>query len=309
MGRLAGQKCQMLDGKTFFVGLGAPKCGTSWLSDYMNGHPEVLFSPIWELRYFNTEANPSKTEIAKVAAPFLEQLDRLTAKLSKNFPRYNKRIPRLAQIEGLLDRLRMIDSSDAYLDMFRKRIGPSHRVFGEHSPAYCSIGEEGFAAIRAMHNPVRVIFIMRDPVARHWSHVWFQLQPKARKSMEQLATENEIRDDPAAIAVRLSESLSSRLIKRGRYDLTLKAMDNVFQPEEMLVLFFEELFTDATIARITDFLGISARLARFEKRVNSNLNKVKLNDANAAMIREAYTPVYDYCRLRFGSALPVSWRV
>ncbi|HEX4159589.1 MAG TPA: sulfotransferase [Rhizomicrobium sp.] len=299
----------MLDGKTLFVGLGAPKCGTSWLSDYLNGHPEVLMSPIWELRYFNSQLNPPKREMAKVAAPFLEQLDRVTTKLPKNFRRSHKRNLHLSQIEGLVDRLRMINSRDAYLEMFRKRIGPEHRAFGEHTPAYCSMGEEGFAAIKGMHNPVRVIFIMRDPVARHWSHVWFQLQPKSRKSTEQVAAEQEIRNDPAAIAERLSKTLDSRLIKRGRYDLTLKAMESVFEPEEMLIVFFEDLFKDSTVTRITDFIGVSARLARFDKQVNSNRKKLPLNDEYAAMIRNAYAPVYDYCRVRFGAALPASWRL
>ncbi len=299
----------MLDGKTFFVGLGAPKCGTSWLSDYLSDHPEVLMPPIWELRFFGSGSALSKMQMAKTAAPFLAQLDRITEKLAKNFVREKKRNLRLDQIEGLVDRLRMFDSNDAYLEIFRKRIQPSHRVFGEQSPVYCSLGEDGFAAIKAMHKPVRVIFIMRDPVQRHWSHVWFQLQPKPRKSVDQVESDSAIRDDPDAFADRLEQTLTNVLNQRGRYDLTLEAMDRVFKPEEMLVLFYEDLFTNATVARITNFLGISARLAQFEKRVNSNAKKVELTAENAAAIRDAYSPVYEYCRRRFGSALPASWRV
>jgi hypothetical protein len=160
-----------------------------------------------------------------------------------------------------------------------------------------------------MHKPVRVIFIMRDPVARHWSHVWFQLLAIARKSTDPLEVETEIRNDPEAIAQRLEDTLRSTVIKRGRYDLTLKAMDKIFAPEEMLVLFYEDLFTDTTIAKITNFLGISARLARFEKRVNTNPKKLELTAEYATTIRDAYSPVYEYCRLRFGTAVPDSWRV
>lgn len=298
----------MLEGKIFFVGLGAPKCGTSWLSDYLNGHPEVLFSPIWELRYFNSGSSQSAGIATLAAAPFLEQLERTTAMLVKNFRRPEKRNLRLAQIEGLVDRIRMIEGGDSYLEIFRKRITPSHRVFGEHSPVYCSLGENGFKAIKAMHNPVRVIFIMRDPVDRHWSHVWFQLQPKPKKSAHQISAETELRNDPEALARCLSNTLTGTLLRRGRYDLTLRAMDKVFAPEEMLVLFYENLFTDESIVRVTDFLGVSAKPALFEKRVNANLKKLKLGAADAAVIRDAYAPVYEYCRERFGSAVPASWR-
>lgn len=264
-------------------------------------------SPLWELRYFNVQPDLTGRQVAHAASPFLRQLDRSTSRLSKTFGRTKKRNTHLAQIEGLVDRLRMFENSEAYLELFRKRIGPSHRVFGEHSPVYCSLGEDRFAAIRATHSPVRVIFIMRDPVARHWSHVWFQLLPRKKKTADQLTEEEGIRDDPAAIADRLSKTLKRTLIKRGRYDLTLKAMEKVFEPKEMLVLFYEDLFTNATIERITEFLGISARLARFEKRVNTNRKKLKLDDSSAAVIRDAYTPVYEYCRQRFGTDLPNSW--
>jgi hypothetical protein len=299
----------MLAGKTFFVGLGAPKCGTSWLSDYLSKHPEVLMSPIWELRYFNQTIRNTKAQVAEAATPFLQQLERVTAMLPKNFRRGKKRNMRLDQIEGLVDRLRMFNSSEAYLEMFRKRIGPAHRVFGEHSPAYCTLGEDGFEAIRATHSPVRVIFIMRDPVDRHWSHVWFQLQPKRKKNQNQLAVEEKIRSDPEEIFERLSKTLSGSMLKRGRYDLTLQAMDKVFAPHEMLVLFYEELFTTSTIERIAAFLRISAKEARFEKRVNANGKKAELDASHAAVIRDAYAPVYQYCRDRFGRAVPASWRI
>ena len=37
----------------YFVGIGAAKAGTSWLADYLAGHPEVALSPIKELHYFD----------------------------------------------------------------------------------------------------------------------------------------------------------------------------------------------------------------------------------------------------------------
>ena len=38
----------------FFI-VGAPKCGTTAMSEYLNSHPQIFFSPIKEPRYFNAE--------------------------------------------------------------------------------------------------------------------------------------------------------------------------------------------------------------------------------------------------------------
>jgi hypothetical protein len=40
----------------FFI-IGAPKCGTTSLSKWLAGHPEVYFSPIKEPHFFNTDEN------------------------------------------------------------------------------------------------------------------------------------------------------------------------------------------------------------------------------------------------------------
>ena len=49
----------VLNGRTLFIGLGAMKAGTSWVSEYLRGHPGVYHSPIKEMNFFNKLAqNP-----------------------------------------------------------------------------------------------------------------------------------------------------------------------------------------------------------------------------------------------------------
>ncbi len=43
-----------LDGKTLFVGVGAMKTGTTWLSQYLKTHPEAYHSSLKEVNFFNT---------------------------------------------------------------------------------------------------------------------------------------------------------------------------------------------------------------------------------------------------------------
>jgi flagellin-specific chaperone FliS len=37
----------------YFVGIGAQKAGTTWLANYLDAHPQVAFSPIKELHFFD----------------------------------------------------------------------------------------------------------------------------------------------------------------------------------------------------------------------------------------------------------------
>ena len=44
-----------LDGKTFLVCVGAMKCATSWIHDYLGTLDGVAVSPLKELHFFNTK--------------------------------------------------------------------------------------------------------------------------------------------------------------------------------------------------------------------------------------------------------------
>ena len=38
--------------KIDFIGIGAPKCGTTWLSAQLEAHPQIGFAPDKEVYYF-----------------------------------------------------------------------------------------------------------------------------------------------------------------------------------------------------------------------------------------------------------------
>ena len=49
--------------KVDFIGLGAAKCGTTWITDNLRAHPEIGYPEINELNYFSkTRANNTKSE-------------------------------------------------------------------------------------------------------------------------------------------------------------------------------------------------------------------------------------------------------
>lgn len=51
----------------FFI-VGAPKCGTTSLADWLRGHPEVYLSPVKEPNYYNTDIAPEWGHVAEKEA-------------------------------------------------------------------------------------------------------------------------------------------------------------------------------------------------------------------------------------------------
>ena len=50
---IAPDTLSRLQSCTLLVGLGAMKSGTTWLTRYLDAHPDFLHSPINEMDYFN----------------------------------------------------------------------------------------------------------------------------------------------------------------------------------------------------------------------------------------------------------------
>ena len=121
--------------KPLFIIGGAPKCGTTALWDYLNEHPQVGMASIKEPRFFSkAEGN---TDLSKDAYG-----PRLPGTFSRGFQWYEELFP----------------NSDAL-------------VFGEASTVY--FGDETSPKLIKDNVPdARLIFLLREPVARLYSHYW-----------------------------------------------------------------------------------------------------------------------------------------
>ena len=63
-----------------FIGIGAPKCGTTWLSAQLDAHPQIGFAPAKEVYYF------ADTILRRVAGQELRCFDRGVAWYHEQFP-------------------------------------------------------------------------------------------------------------------------------------------------------------------------------------------------------------------------------
>lgn len=274
-----------LDDKTFILGVGAQKAGTSWLFKYFDSRDDCCMSPIKELHYFDAKHRPDLCGLHHNR--FVEQLVELVRNGKARKYRSDE------QLKALVDRVSMIYDDSAYRRYFEDRVSRGVKCFGEVTPSYSLLNREGFADARAQFPKIRVILLLRDPVERHYS----LMRMKQRKGKVESASQSfvEMLENPGAV-------------ERGSYHETIQNLDQVFDSQEVYITFYEQLFRDEELRKICSFVGLPFQPGRYEKRVNPGVESEKLAPAQIALAKDRFADVYDYCHKRFGKALPVSWR-
>lgn len=117
--------------KTFILGVGCQKGGTSWLYTYLNNHPQCEMSSTKELHVLDSYFMPAHFGSAFPLPP--------------NY------------------------TLDYYADLFCRKV--KQRDFtGEITPSYCALKESNFRTVRTLMEKngftVKVIYLLRDPVER-----------------------------------------------------------------------------------------------------------------------------------------------
>jgi hypothetical protein len=278
-----------LDSRVFVIGVGAQKAGTTWLYDYLGRHPQVAMSPIKELHYFDVVHRPDLC--AFFSEDFRRDLQQLLHRMASG------QTASLLQLQCLADRVRMDSDAYAYLEYFDRLATHGRRVTGEITPSYSLLPQAGFAAMRDMiassGAKPRIVFVMRDPVERFWSQCRMQsgFQTETR-SVEQIC--DSAMQDPG-------------FLERTRYDWTISKLENSFPPSELLLLFFEKMFSEEGARQICDFLEIGYVPPDAAQRVNA-LPPAVLDAARRRRLREVLLPVYRFVDARFGESVPPAWR-
>lgn len=182
-----------------FVGIGATKAGSSWLSDMLAAHPQVCLSEPKEIRYFNVAVAPGHSEPN---------------------PNANKDL-------------------DWYHSHFRHC--PVNAVRGEYTPMYMA-DSEAIDRLMAYNPELKLIVCLRDPIDRLVSHY---LMNRDYVGITRGSLADEIESDP-------------RYLKQGLYGEQLEYLYSRCKPEQLLVLFTDELKADreGVLQRLYSFVGV-----------------------------------------------------
>lgn len=284
---------------TFLFCLGATKAGTSWLYQHLAAHPECHFRTIKELHYF-TMSEPMQFDraIRQVEANMAQSQDRMKDAPQERHVSLSRQLADMQDWRAVLAR-RQIDLP-AYRDFLTKDAGDA-RLVGELTPAYALLSVARLRALRDVAADTRFVYLIRDPLARLWSHV--------RMIAARTAAPAAFAAESVALLDRiLTGDLSGEgqgIVERGDYARIIPRLKRAFAPEHLLIQFQDELLTVPGIARLSGFLGLTPTTAALEHRVHEGKPLV-LSEERRARALVWLRPQYDFVASLF-PALPEAW--
>ncbi len=282
--------------KTFsklFLSVGAMKAGTTWLYANLSRHPALHFAMEKEIHYFYHHY---------INNNFLNEDRRLREAKNRYISRFD---PEKANIDAVRQNLQWVT---AYLDSpvndtwFRNLFHLRRRQIyacdfsnlNSHLPA------AAWQDIEGKCSKLRVLYTMRDPVKRLWSHTKFQLQLMGQ--VENLDTwgPKEFR----------KFTKQDHLWVNAEYGKALRALKTGLAPETLKVMFYEDIHADqrGTLRQIEEFLNLKPfdyPQAVLDKRFTESV-KHKMPDFFPELFEK------EIARIRVeieaeGYTLPASW--
>ena len=300
-------------GGGFYVIVGAMKCGTSSLYDYITQHPRALPAIRKELHFFDWKWDSMSRDDALLTASQLRATDAAFSAAP--------RAATAAERQLLLIQRRLCCMLRTPLRLFSN---PT-LVAGEATPSYCLGGSAVARRIRRVAPHARLIFTVRDPVARAWSQ-WNMVKGSdpdrpianvigrsaaAAQSSFAAAVESDIATlasaglpddgsgacdddafDAAYMATRPARHGSHSYVGRGLYAAQLRVWLRHFPREQILVLPLSALSTRSATTRtmhgVFQYLGLDP----FDVTDTSHKNKRHYAKAIPDAVRQRLEAYY-----------------
>ena len=282
-----------MTGATVMFGIGATKAGTSWLHRYLASHPDCRMPSVKEIHYFDAlDGRSLPAEIGRFRLLRLE----LAARIAKGEPGLEPRVAELDRWIALFER--GAEGEGDYLPTLLA--GAEGGVLtGDVTPAYGLLSEDRLAAMARLPARVRFVYLLRDPVDRLWSNIRMLAGNKGQTAGRVQRRANRMFDSYAA-------GEKPEVARRSDYAATLARLARAVDPSQVLVEFYERLFSAEAIARLCAFLGIRAVPGDYGRRVHESAPAV-LDDGRRAVAQRLLAPQYDYVHRLFGD-LPERWQ-
>ena len=278
--------------------VGATKAGTSWLHRYLAAHNECHFRSLKELHYFGLSRPAQFGAALRAGRQEIARLSSLMAQRDDFGAVTDTRIADLRDWQKVL-RAKAFDLA-AYKAFLTQNMGEAH-VVGDVTPAYALLPVETLQAIHSVGADVRVVYLMRDPLARLWSHVRMIAKHLDR---QKFATGAMALLDRILGADPTPETKG--IVARGDYAAIVPKLRLAFDPKQLLVMFYEDMLTAPGFARICAFLGIADRPADFARKVHAG-KPLALHHTDRAAAARFLRPQYTFAAQMF-PALPDAWR-
>jgi len=262
--------------KTFVLGIGAPKSGTTWLYRYIDG-----------LAVSNMGC---RKEYRVLPGMFSDAPLRSRFNFHRLFQLKYGVLPLLDPAQFV--RLRMVTQDGFYERYFADLVDDDVWLTGDISPGYMAMPADQLRSaadrLRGVGFKVKVIFLMRDPVERCWSGGRMRKRNRTPGFID-------ISDEEAVRQIYRSQDVT----KLTRYDKTLAVLGEAFAPEDVFVSLFEELFSETQMDCLADFLGVEPQYEKLGQVFNKTHRTGELPPELVDEIKAYFAPVYAACHDQF----------
>jgi hypothetical protein len=264
--------------KTFILGIGAQKAGTTWLYDYLRGHPNANMGFTKEYHIFDA----LYLQHSDFREHFLQQ--RINQLVN------NQLSPKPTDIALL----KFLGNTTFYFKYFSSLVPSNTNKFitGDITPSYSGLDQDAFQIIKqGLSNEgftIKLIFLMRDPVERCISAARMQL--KKSGSLDEETEINQLQLNYRSEAYQF----------RTRYDLTIQTIEQVFDKDEIHYAFYERLFTQQSIEELCRFLDMPYQQPDFTRQINASTSQNRIPQQLKVEISLFYSNVYEFLASRYG---------
>ncbi len=181
-----------------------------------------------------------------------------------------------------------------YEKYFLNLIDEKVRWTGDITPSYAMLKAKDFIFIKKRLEltgfSVKVIFLMRDPVERNWSAL--------RMHQRQMQSKGMTINDESLPQIFENYYKSPPVEARTRYDQTVTALRSSFAETDLYLGFYETLFSEKSMADLSEFLGLDISQADFSEKIHAS-KVIPLSPELRASCRDFYADVYSYCDRQF----------
>jgi len=242
-----------------FLGCGAMKAGTTWLFAMLDHHPDIYFSEEKEIHYF---AHVHGVEHPLSLQNRIVRFKKFAAALDPD--RYNSRWVR-HRLDWFSRWLSEPLDDEWYAALFKKK--KDQKYVADFSNLHALLDDEGWQHVRRVADEVKVLYIMRDPLQRLWSHVKFHAQYTGKA--DQLPNYTPAQFEVAARA--------PYMWRNSEYGHIVARLKRHFGEDELKLCFFEDIHADPLgwLRELESFLGVRPSVYsedRLKARINTSLD-------------------------------------
>ncbi|MGH7884172.1 MAG: sulfotransferase [Thermodesulfobacteriota bacterium] len=252
--------------KIDFMGIGAQKSATTWLSENLKKHPEIWMPPIKELHYFDrlsfykSDNNFSKTSSLK------HYLKNRTKYTNRKF-QLKKLIETAANDPSDLLWLYRYFFSEPddnwYMDLFKKG---KNKIKGEITPSYSLLNDNEVKHVKNLLPELKIIFLMRNPIYRCWSQIRFYWTKNPTFNINNTEMVKNFINSPQQIL-------------RSNYIGTINTWSKYFSKEQFFIGYYDDV-NDNPEKLLVDILNFLAA----DRTYFSQYNNIKINSSKEYII-------------------------